>query len=351
MDMLRAKKALGIIWLNKRGAGVRLRRMKQIIRLRAGAVLGTAVALALGSCAYDPYYMGGGAYSTGYGDGYANSGFSTSLFVSTGNSRWGYDPACYSYYDYTRRCYYDPYLYGYYPVGYRPPLVFGVPHPRGYSRSYCPPPSRVTNRTLANYGSREQSYRNSSYPWANQVHQRGGTANNPSRLQPQAPYSRSGNPGYSGTRSQAPVPSVRPSTRGGSTLNSGGENRSGSRPAGLPANYNVPIRTPAPSDPSQAMRERNSRLTQPQRVPRTETNRPMPQPRNEQKVPAPSVPQASEAPSAVPPSRIERQAPEPGVPRVREAPPAGSRPGTPPPPAAAIRGLGEGGEGRGRGNR
>ena len=52
----------------------------------------------------------------------AASSFNTSVFVGTGNPRWGYDPYCYSYYDYTPPRYYDPYLNGYYPVGYRPPV-------------------------------------------------------------------------------------------------------------------------------------------------------------------------------------------------------------------------------------
>ena len=119
--------------------------MKIYRRLFAGVLAGLA-ALAVSSCAYDPYYAGG-SYSSGYGDGYGYGGssFSTSIFVGTGNPRWGYDPYAGAYYDYNRRAYYDPYLYGYYPVGYRPRYVSGAPHPGGWSRghSYCPPPSRV----------------------------------------------------------------------------------------------------------------------------------------------------------------------------------------------------------------
>jgi hypothetical protein len=177
--------------------------MKNNLRLRATAILGTAGALLLGSCAYDPYYSGGSYTSVGYGSGYGygNSSFSTSLFVSTGNSRWGYDPHCRSYYDYTRRCYYDPYLYGYYPVGYRPPVVVGVPHPHGWSpgRSYCPPPSRITNVRLTNYNDRESAYRRTNYSWARDVRI--------DRRQTQFhPPTRGNSPGWNGSQNQ-PRPS------------------------------------------------------------------------------------------------------------------------------------------------
>jgi len=152
--------------------------MKKNLRIITGG-LGAIVTLALASCAYDPYYGGssgsyssyGGGYGSGYG--YGGSSFSTSLFVSTGNPRWGYDPYCRSYYDYNRRAYYDPYLYGYYPVGYRPPVIVGVPHPHGWlsGSRYCPPPSRVNNITLVNYRNRESAYRSSNHSWARQVHQ------------------------------------------------------------------------------------------------------------------------------------------------------------------------------------
>jgi len=142
-------------------------------------VLAAAVAAAFvfSSCAYDPYYTSvGGSYSSGYGQGYGYGGsnFSTSLFVSTGDPRWGYDPNCYSYYDYRSRRYYDPYLYGYYPVGYRPAVVVGVPHPHGWrpGRSYCPPPRTVRNVTVVNYQNRESAYRKSNYSWAKQVRSR-----------------------------------------------------------------------------------------------------------------------------------------------------------------------------------
>jgi hypothetical protein len=142
--------------------------MKKNLRFLVMAALGLVGAVAFSSCTYDPYYTSvGGSYSTGYGDGYGYGGnnFSTSVFVGTGNPRWGYDPYCYSYYDYTRRAYYDPYLNGYYPVGYRPPVVYGVSHPHGWrpGKGYCRPPSRVSNVTIHNYRNRESAYRNSGY--------------------------------------------------------------------------------------------------------------------------------------------------------------------------------------------
>lgn len=158
--------------------------MKKHLRHWAIAAAGAAAALAFTSCAYDPYYTSvGGSYSSGYGYGagygygdgygYGNSNFSTSLFVSTGNPQWGYDPYCYSYYDYRRRCYYDPYLYGYYPIGYRPPVIIGCPHPYGWrpGHGYCPPPHQVRNVTVVNYRNRESAYRNSNYGWAKQIRQ------------------------------------------------------------------------------------------------------------------------------------------------------------------------------------
>ena len=176
--------------------------------------MGAAFVLAMGSCAYNPNYAVGGSYSAGYGGdagygegyGYGNSGFSTATFVSTGDSRWGYDPYCNSYYDYRRRCYYDPYLYGYYPVGYRPVIVVGVPHPYGYSRTFCPPPSRVRSLTLTNYNNRAIAYRNSSYSWAHQVHQQSGPVRGQPQLQQhQAPYTRTGNQPYGSTHTMNQV--------------------------------------------------------------------------------------------------------------------------------------------------
>jgi len=171
-------------------------------------ILGAVVTLISASCAYDPYYSPSsvsGSYSTGYGQGYGQgyghggSSFSSSVFIGTGNPRWGYDPYCYSYYDYTRRSYYDPYLNGYYPVGYRPPVVYGVPHPHGWrpGRTYCPPPSRVSSVTISNYRDRESSYRRSDYGWANQVRQQSVNTGRPQSREPiqentnrQNPFSR-----------------------------------------------------------------------------------------------------------------------------------------------------------------
>lgn len=142
------------------------------------AAIAAAAAFAFTSCTYDPYYSSVGAsYDSGYGSnygpgyGYGGSGFSTSLFVSTGDPRWGYDPYCYSYYDYRSRRYYDPYLHGYYPIGYRPPIVIGVPHPYGWrpGHGYCPPPRTVRNVTVVNYRDRESAYRRSNYSWRENV--------------------------------------------------------------------------------------------------------------------------------------------------------------------------------------
>ena len=150
--------------------------MKKHLRHWVVAAVGAAAAFAFSSCAYDPYYSSvGGSYSSGYGEGYGYGGsnFSTSLFVTTGDPRWGYDPYCYSYYDYRSRRYYDPYLNGYYPIGYRPPIVYGAPHPHGWrpGRGYCPPPRTVRNITVVNYRDRESAYRNSNYSWSRQVRQ------------------------------------------------------------------------------------------------------------------------------------------------------------------------------------
>lgn len=145
--------------------------MKQNIPRWIIGLCGAAAAVLFTSCAYDPYYS-----SSSYGDGYYDGGssFSTSVFVSTGNSRWGYDPYCHSYYDYNRRAYYDPYLYGYYPVGYRPPIIVGVPHPGGWrpGHGHCPPPRRVVDHRISDYRNRENLYRRSDYSWSKQVRQR-----------------------------------------------------------------------------------------------------------------------------------------------------------------------------------
>jgi hypothetical protein len=201
--------------------------MKKNLRYWAVAAVGAVVALGFTSCAYDPYYQssagasystsgGGGSYSSGYGDGYGYGGssFSTSLFVGTGNPQWGYDPGCHSYYDYRRRSYYDPYLNGYYPVGYRPPVVYGTPHPYGWSsgRDYISPPRYVSGGYVSNYRDRESRYRNSNYGWARQVRRSSNEEEDRGQRQLRDRYERSGRSGYqdSGIR---PYGESRPSPR------------------------------------------------------------------------------------------------------------------------------------------
>lgn len=141
-----------------------------VMKIKTFILVGLAAgvsALTITSCAYDPYYSGG--YGDGYG--YGGSGFSTSYFVSTGSTRWAYDPYAGAYYDYSRRCYYDPYLNGYYPVGYRPRYAYGSPHPHGWSRGsgYCPPPSHVRSYNLTNYHDRSERYRSLGRSWSDNV--------------------------------------------------------------------------------------------------------------------------------------------------------------------------------------
>lgn len=142
----------------------------KIKRLALSGLFVGFAALAVSSCAYDPYYSTS-SYSSGYGSGYRSSNFSTSVFVSTGNPRWGYDPYAGCYYDYTRRSYYDPYLSGYYPVGYRPRYVYGAPHPHGWSRGrgYCPPPTQIRSHTITNCDNRAESYRELGRDWSENV--------------------------------------------------------------------------------------------------------------------------------------------------------------------------------------
>lgn len=139
------------------------------MKIKCHALFGLFVgfaALAGSSCTYDPYYS-----TSSYSSGYGSSNFSTSVFVSTGNPRWGYDPYAHCYYDYTRRSYYDPYLCGYYPVGYRPRCVVGVPHPHGWSRGrgYCPPPTRIRSHTITDCDNRAESYRELGRDWSGNV--------------------------------------------------------------------------------------------------------------------------------------------------------------------------------------
>jgi hypothetical protein len=229
--------------------------MTKRFRSLVGAAAGAVVALGFSSCAYDPHYGStsvAATYSSGYGHGYGygGSGFSTSVFIGTGDPGWGYDPTCYSYYDYRTRRYYDPYLYGYYPVGYRPPVVYGAPHPYGWrpGTRYIRPPSHITNVTISNYQNREYRYRNSNYGWAKQVRPRSETSRQtdyrPSRntydrrnsqtndsrpntaSRPSATYSRDSQSRYQG------VPTVRGSTRNDTRTQSNGR---------LPSRYNTPV--------------------------------------------------------------------------------------------------------------
>ena len=76
-----------------------------------GIVAVVVTATALTSCYYDPYFTSVGAtYGTSSGYYGGGSRYSSSVYISTGNPEWGYDPYTYSYYNYRRRCYYDPYL-------------------------------------------------------------------------------------------------------------------------------------------------------------------------------------------------------------------------------------------------
>ncbi len=310
--------------------------MKKLFRLWTTVALGVAAAVAVSSCAYDPYYSSAGGYydsGYGYGHGYGGSSFSTSLFVSTGNPRWGYDPYCNSYYDYTRRAYYDPYLHGYYPVGYRPQVVVGVPHPHGWRRgqSRIAPPSRIRDNRLTNYNNRYQSYRNSNHSWARNVRQhdssnrnhgrpgqgpsrggvnnqnrpdhsswnqnRGGNRGN-DRANPNRHGSPSGNasgqlpPPRSWNQNQAPAPQQRGSRteyQRAIEMNRGSQNRG----ARLPTEYNVPVRRDVQPPQPQTRPDRSANIrpqptrefTRPEapRAPRQESR---PEPRPAQNTPS-----------------------------------------------------------------
>ncbi len=160
--------------------------MKKLFARWSIATAGTLAALTLVSCAYDPYYSTVG-YSTGsYGGGYRR--IDTSVFISTGNSRWGYDPYRSCYYDYQRRCYYDPFLSGYYPVNYCPPRLPGSPHPYGWrpGSGVCPSPRNIGTAYLPNYQNRLDSF------------QSGNAGRNPgyrswNDSSPQPGFSRGGN--------------------------------------------------------------------------------------------------------------------------------------------------------------
>lgn len=156
--------------LNKSQADRVLITMKTPLLRVAAAMSVAAAAFSAVSCAYDPYYGGGEYYGGGYSSGYYG-GSSASIFVSTGDPRWGYDPYRYAYYDYTRRAYYDPYLYGYYPVGFLPPRVYGMPHPYGWrpGNGYCPPPRVIRGNYLSNYQNRYDLYRSRNFAWSRNI--------------------------------------------------------------------------------------------------------------------------------------------------------------------------------------
>ncbi len=263
--------------------------MKKNLRLLAGAALGAAVSLGFTSCYYDPAYGStsvgasystGGNYNNGYGDGYGygGSGFSTSVFVSTGNPQWGYDPHCHSYYDYRRRCYYDPYLNGYYPLGYRPAVVYGVPHPHGWRSGggYIRPPVYVQNVTVRNYQNRAVAYQGTNYGWAKQVRQQPVTQGRVIGNKQQQNYNGnnkqnnatrpSGN--YSNSRNQGS--SASPATR----QSSGTATRE--QRGTLPSRYNSPVKL---SD----KQPQNGQAGNRQQAQRTKGNRPPSDPPRAQK--------------------------------------------------------------------
>ena len=280
--------------------------MKTNLRRLAGAAVGAVVALGVTSCAYDPYYSStsvGGSYNSGYGQGYGYGGssFSTSVLIGTGDSRWGYDPTCYSYYDYRRRAYYDPYLYGYYPVGYRPPVVYGVPHPYGWrpGSGYCRPPSRVSNVTVVNYRNRESAYRNSDYQWARQVRQQPSYRGSYQQQRPaQGGYDRQdyNTRSHSGTRRPYGTSSYDRSRESG--YQNDQAPRSGMQPrtrqensARLPSGYNTPVTEIQPTPRQESRREPQERQynTRPQPEPAAQREvRPLAQPDEQRSNPRPS---------------------------------------------------------------
>jgi hypothetical protein len=244
--------------------------MTRLFRLLAGVPLAAAASIMFSSCVYDPYVSSsvGTSYSSGsdeaYGDGYGYGGsnFSTSLFVSTGDPRWGYDPNCYSYYDYQRHCYYDPYLSGYYPVGYRPQIVYGCPYPGDWSpgHGYCPPPQFVRNITVVNYQNRAAAYRNSNYAWAKQVrassyHNQGQSQHTPTRAYQTRNQSYSNGYSHSNQANSYQNSTYRPttSTRQGPTHYQSYSGNSSS----YDKNKANPYRNPQSQYPSQQSQYRN----------------------------------------------------------------------------------------------
>ncbi len=137
------------------------------LRLPLLAVLAACFGAFLSSCTYEPYSYGPRT-SVGSSVSYSSNGHvSSSVFIRTSSSRWGYDPHCRSYYDYHRKAYYCPWLRGYYPTGFRPPVVVGVPHPHGWhpGRSSCAAPTHVRNHSLRDYRNRHLHLSRLNHSW------------------------------------------------------------------------------------------------------------------------------------------------------------------------------------------
>jgi hypothetical protein len=74
------------------------------------------------------------------------------------------------YYDRRRSCYYDPYLYGYYPRGYRPRPIYNCPHPYGWGgKGHAPVPNGINSRTLNQKQDRVAQLQARNYSWARQA--------------------------------------------------------------------------------------------------------------------------------------------------------------------------------------
>lgn len=152
--------------------------MTQASRWLRGAAAAAATILVT-SCYYDPaYYAGGGGggggyYGDGGGGGYGSASIGTT-FVYTSSDRWLYDPDVYCYYDRHSRRYYDPYLNGYYPVGYCPRPIYGASHPHGWrpGHNHLAPPSGFRDRILPNYQNRVNQLKQANYAWASKVRER-----------------------------------------------------------------------------------------------------------------------------------------------------------------------------------
>ncbi len=128
--------------------------------LLATASLGLAT-----SCYYSPYD------DYGYSSSYGFSGGGSTAFIYTSSDRWLYDPVVRCCYALRRSCYYDPWVGGYYPQGYCPQPVRGVPHPYGWNgRGACPLPRNVSSRHLSRNYDRLAHYRDRNYGWAANAH-------------------------------------------------------------------------------------------------------------------------------------------------------------------------------------